>query len=338
VAEFTNVPITLHMDAANAIIPDSQVDANFWSRHPDQKLAQISDLVYTTPRARDEAALAAMYPPLLTQEAPFTAPPDPVGALRRVRLHGREHRPENTDENRRAPTAAELTKLFATFPWYGPTAKAETFYRRSITGFAGPLTTHELLQWGAALSGIALEIVEGMAWQESQWKQDAAGDWVKPSEWKRRNPDGTYTFVSPPPGTKYRHYNPTTKHEIRGVSPSDPVPSGYQLEAAQSDGILQMKKLYHGWDVWPLASESTAFNIAYVLTYVRAVKDGTITWLKDRVPTSGHPAYNVQGGNDIWLCIGHYFSGGWADAGALEYIQNVKNKIAARPWDALLAA
>ncbi len=72
---------------------------------------------------------------------------------------------------------------------------------------------------------------------------------------------------------------------------------------------------------WPYAYESTAFNIDFTLAVRRACFEGKITWLGN-----GYHA------GDEWGCIGHWFSGGWYDQGAVNYIQSVQAIYANKPW------
>ena len=88
-------------------------------------------------------------------------------AAARVRRSSWEPRPQN-EENRRAPTAAELAAFRA--------AQLELFmFEDRITGrFTG--TTDEIIQWAAWKWGISEDVVRAMAAQESQWDMDRVGD------------------------------------------------------------------------------------------------------------------------------------------------------------------
>jgi hypothetical protein len=97
-----------------------------------------------------------------------------------------------------------------------------------------------------------------------------------------------------------------------------------QTHGCQSVGILQVK----GADLppthpgtWPYAYESTAFNLDYTLAIRRGCFEGKATWLGN-----GYRA------GDMWGCIGRWYSGAWYDAGAQEYINQVKNHLANKDW------
>jgi hypothetical protein len=78
---------------------------------------------------------------------------------------------------------------------------------------------------------------------------------------------------------------------------------------------------------------STAFAADYKLAQQRACFEGKVAYLFERTPSAGYPAY-LAGTQDQqnWLCVGWWYSGGWADAAALTYIGQVKAILAARTW------
>lgn len=98
-----------------------------------------------------------------------------------------------------------------------------------------------------------------------------------------------------------------------------------QTGGCASVGILQVK----GADLppthrhtWPYAYESTSWNADYAFAVRRACYDGKIDWLRN-----GYHA------GDLWGCIGQWFSGGWHDGGAEDYIALVKQRLAGRTWE-----
>lgn len=87
-----------------------------------------------------------------------------------------------------------------------------------------------------------------------------------------------------------------------------------------SYGINQIKRptgeQYTGWQgTHPLSEVSTAFNADAYASVMRACYEGY--W--------GHTG-------DLWGCIGSWYSGGWYDAGANNYINATKNHLANRSW------
>lgn len=96
----------------------------------------------------------------------------------------------------------------------------------------------------------------------------------------------------------------------------------------QSYGILQVKYIYFQ-SAWPMMRTDTAFNAEYMYGIIRACYEGWTTYLSQRTPLPGYPPYHA---GDIWGCIGRWFSGGWYDQGAIDYIQKVKTALANKAW------
>jgi hypothetical protein len=92
-------------------------------------------------------------------------------------------------------------------------------------------------------------------------------------------------------------------------------------------GLMQVKTPLgggrNGWPgTFPLARDSTSFNVDYYGRAFRSCYDGRETWLG-----GGYSAGNA------WGCVGHWFSGDWLDSGATAYIARVKQYLAARAWE-----
>ena len=96
----------------------------------------------------------------------------------------------------------------------------------------------------------------------------------------------------------------------------------------QSYGLLQLK-YYYFQGSWPMSRDDTAFSVEYVLGVIRTCFEGWTTYLNDRTPLPGYSHYHA---GDIWGCLGRWYSGGWYDQGALNYIQKVKAALAAKAW------
>lgn len=96
----------------------------------------------------------------------------------------------------------------------------------------------------------------------------------------------------------------------------------------QSYGLLQLK-YYYFQSAWPMSRADSAFNVEYVLGVIRTCYEGWTTYLKDRTPLPGYQPYHA---GDLWGCLGRWYSGGWYDAGALSYIQKVKDALAQKSW------
>jgi len=96
----------------------------------------------------------------------------------------------------------------------------------------------------------------------------------------------------------------------------------------QSYGILQIKYTYFQ-SAWPMSRDDTAFNAEYVYGIIRACYEGWTTYLNSDTPLPGYPRYHA---GDIWGCLGRWFSGGWYDQGAIDYIKNVQAAMADKTW------
>lgn len=91
----------------------------------------------------------------------------------------------------------------------------------------------------------------------------------------------------------------------------------------QSYGILQMK--YIDWPgAWPMSRDNTAFNADFAYAWMRSCFEGWVDYLHER--TSAYHA------GDIWGCVGFWYSGGWYDSGAVNYINQVKSSYYQKPW------
>jgi hypothetical protein len=96
----------------------------------------------------------------------------------------------------------------------------------------------------------------------------------------------------------------------------------------QSYGLLQLKYFYFQ-STWPMSRTDTAFNVEYVLGVIRTCFEGWTTYLNERTPLPGYSRYHA---GDIWGCLGRWYSGGWYDQGAVDYIQKVKAALVEKPW------
>ncbi len=164
--------------------------------------------------------------------------------------------------------------------------------RKQITGDFTG-TTDEIFQWVACKWGISADIVRAEAIVESHWHQNQVGDWTTDSS--------------------------------SGLCP----PGTWNGEGCyQSYGILQIKYVYNK-SAWPMSRYDTAFNAEYMYGVIRTCYEGWTTYLYDRTPTVGYPRYHA---GDLWGCIGRWYSGGWYDQDALQYIASVKAQLASKEW------
>ncbi len=96
----------------------------------------------------------------------------------------------------------------------------------------------------------------------------------------------------------------------------------------QSYGVLQLK-YYYFQSTWPMSREDTAFNAEYIYGVIRTCYEGWTTYLNDRTPLPGYSRYHA---GDIWGCLGRWYSGGWYDQGAIDYIDKVKTALTNEDW------
>ncbi|HLX37854.1 MAG TPA: hypothetical protein VKR29_08630 [Candidatus Binataceae bacterium] len=209
---------------------------------------------------------------------------------------GAEARSENSSANMTIPTADELAAFHAR-PLFSASAPASDF--AAVDGnFTG--TTDQILRWAACKWGIDEDLFRAQAWTESKWKQGAAGD--------ERNDESKCHAGA------WNGWNGSS--------------------CKQSYGILQVKVF--DYNTWPEARDSTAFNADFRAAYHRACVNGDVHYLSERTPLPPYPPYPAFDPDAAaWGCIGNWFSGGWYDQGALHYIGEVKQDLAARPWTRL---
>jgi hypothetical protein len=207
-----------------------------------------------------------------------------------------EARAENAAANMTIPTPDELAAFHAR-PLFSPSAPAADF--AAVDGnFTG--TTDQILRWAACKWGIDEDLFRAQAWEESKWKQSAAGD-------ERNDPNQCHAGA-------WNGWDGTS--------------------CRQSYGILQVKVF--DYNTWPEARDSTSFNADFRAAEHRACVNGDVHYLGERTPLPPYPMYPTSDPDvAAWGCIGHWFSGGWYDKGALDYIGRVKQVLSGRQWTQL---
>jgi autotransporter family porin len=172
----------------------------------------------------------------------------------------------------------------------GDPAKAP-FTARVTGNFTG--TTDEIIQWAACKWGIDEDIARAQVAKESWWDQaNSLGDrGSDPSRCDPRFPRGTV-------GT-------------------DQCPESY--------GLMQDRYPYMR-SAFPLAYDSTAFNLDVAFAIWRSCFEGTETWLN--TVERGHD----YGAGDVWGCVGRWFSGRWYTEPAVAYIEAVQDYLNRRIW------
>jgi autotransporter family porin len=94
-----------------------------------------------------------------------------------------------------------------------------------------------------------------------------------------------------------------------------------------SYGITQIKSTDYG-GTFPYSWKSTALNVDYKLAYQRACFEGKISYLSER--SSSYP--NGDENNMLWGCVDQWYTGGWWNGSADDYINETKTEMANKPW------
>lgn len=223
----------------------------------------------------------------------FSTLPNDAQAAAMIHYSTWEPRQQNNTANHTVPPSS-----FTTAGYSGMQNYAAVFGR--VTGnFTG--TTDEIIQWASAKWGLSDEIVRAQAVQESFWYQ----------------------------GNKDTSGNPISNQGYGdfGSCGGSPAPSGYGTNGPASFGIMQDKWCSFkdpgasGYDGWPYSETSTAYNLDLYGAVMRGCYEGWDTWLGGTY-TSG----------DMWGCLGRWFSGGWHNTDANNYISLVQGHLDSKPW------
>lgn len=205
-----------------------------------------------------------------------------------------EPRPENQQQNQTIPTPSQLQSFHAQPLNFEGGPPASDFAR--VNGdFRG--TTDQILRWGACKWGLDEDLLRAIAINESGWKQATKGDYV------------------------------TSRTDCQAGNWNGWDGAG----CFQSYGILQVK--VQSYNAWPMARDSTAFNVDFTGSYLRACMNGDVKYHYRQTALPGYPEYgNATADQMLWGCVGGWFSGGWYDSGAVEYISKIKPILAHRQW------
>ena len=257
-----------------------------------------------------------------------SASPTPVGV---------ELRPTNQIPNSTMPIASELSAFHS---GVGACGGLDTCsYMQQVDGqFTGTTTAiieHEADKWCPnctilnPLDGLTYsfrDLAKAIAVNETNWHQ-----------WRSAN------LTSPDPVTGVPTLTPS-HGDLENVSASEPF--------AGSWGIFQIAEgSGQGWpSSYPLSAKYTAFNADFKLAEQMGVEQGHLNYLGDPSGSitaigNGYPPYvNYTDANGVlhpasadtnvlrWGAVGNWFSGGWYDSGALQYIQQVQQILHNQPW------
>ncbi|MEY2521604.1 MAG: hypothetical protein QOJ66_169 [Ilumatobacteraceae bacterium] len=201
--------------------------------------------------------------------------------------------PSDAECAARVRPTAEIRPANAKFnsvPGSGP-AQTGTFYGRVTGDFTG--TTDEIIQWAACKWGIDEDIVRAQAAKESGWFQENRGD-----------------YTSDP-----AHCVPGHGIGVDGKSGQCP----------ESIGLMQVRYQVL-MPAFPMATDSSAYNLDEALAARRSCFEGNEPWLNTVDRGSEYAA------GDIWGCIGMWFAGRWHTAPADEYAAAVRDYLDQQIW------
>jgi hypothetical protein len=157
-------------------------------------------------------------------------------------------------------------------------------------------TTDQIIRWAACKWGIDEDLLRAVAKQESDWHENAKGDYA----------NGNYHSFG-----------------LMQVRDSD---------ATSAPGA------HNDQGGYPDTLSDTALNVDFYAAQLRSCFDGAFydggSWLYNGQTIQQVIATN---GADyaLWGCVGSWFSGGWYDTGAQNYITSVKTHLSNRDWEKL---
>jgi Bacterial Ig domain len=204
-----------------------------------------------------------------------------------------EPRPANATPNHTMPSSSFLS-AFTTAVAGGEGGAPGSFLQRADGQFEG--STDAVLKWASCKWGFDENVTRATAVNESHWRQSAIGDVG----------NGISLGIVQ---VKSRDYPSTCETVATSQNTADVTdPDCYSYL-------------------------STAFNVDYKLAQQRACFEGGVSYLTGRTPTAGYPTYpNGTPDQMMWGCVGWWYSGGWYDAGALNYISEVQTYLATQAW------
>jgi hypothetical protein len=270
----------------------------------------------------------------------------PSGAecAQRIRRTTWEPRPNNKIPNTTKP------EPFTLKPWggvansdsYGYDRRANSIIQPRIDGnFLPPdSTTDEILQWAACKWGFDEDIARAQAIKESIWYQNTYGDYVPLTS---TSPAWYYELYNAKDSSGSYLYRNKTWFKAIEAEVQRKRNAGATNILPESFSLLQIKHRFH--QGLGNSITSTAYSADYTYGLWRACYEGWVTYFGDRADTTWKADIanrNASASADdkiMWGCIGSWFSGGWFDSGANNYISNthpdggVKEILSERRWE-----
>jgi hypothetical protein len=230
--------------------------------------------------------------PQTTWRAPGSAPLSDAQAAACVTRSG-ENRPQNANQNAKAPTPGELDAFRTARDSSGSTPAQYNRNFAHVTGGGaayGLRSTDDVIEWAAYKWGIPEDFVRGQMVMESGWSMLQKGD--------RRDWTSTVSSLYP----------------TLAVIDADSV--------WESLGIAQIRWRHTvPWNpgVEPLRWQSTGFALDYSQALIRYYYDGLCNWCG-----SGYVAGDADGAYRT------YVSGSWSEG--QWYADGVRSNAASKPW------
>jgi hypothetical protein len=246
-------------------------------------------------------------------------------------------RPSNNIPNTRVPTAAELAAFHAGAGACG--SLDDCSYMQEVDGqFTG--TTAQIIQRVSAKwcpNCTILNPYDNQTYSFTDLLQAVAVNETYWHQWR------TASLSLPDPVTGLTILTPS-HGDTEYVTLSDPFGGSWGLfQIAQGNG--------QGWPAsFPLSAISTGFNSDFKVAEQMGVEQGHLAYLNDpgrpqiAIANGYSPYSNFIDSNGVlhaassdinqrrWGAVGNWYSGGWYDSGAIQYIQQVQQILHAQPW------
>jgi hypothetical protein len=246
-------------------------------------------------------------------------------------------RPSNDIPNSTVPTAAQLTAFHQGVGACGGMNSCS--YMDDVDGnFTG--TTASIIEQVAdkwCPNCTILNPLDGLTYSFSDLMKAVAVNETNWYEWRPAS------LSSPDPITGTTNLTPS-HGDLENVTATQPDGGSW--------GLFQIAEGQdQGWPAsFPLSATSTGFNADFKTAMQMGVEQGQVSYLgdPDRCETAianGYPPYvNYTDSNGVlhpastdvnvlrWGAVGEWYSGGWYDSGAIQYIQQVQQYLHDQPW------
>lgn len=243
-----------------------------------------------------------------------------------------EPRPTNVEENNTMPDPEDVAAAFEARPRSNSyDSHWDSWLLPRVDGqFTG--STDEIIQWAACKWGIDDNILRAQAVRESTWYQVAHFD-DGSCYWNFGCGDAFSTSTAASEsycdwlwllgGHNYQADDDTSVGDYPWVQPADgKCPKTFSIMGVMSWDDPAWQAPDPAWPgnqngTFPFNVQSTAFALDYEAGYLRGCMEGWVSWL---------------GSDDIWGCVGSWFSGDWHSTEANQYISNVQGELNNHTW------